>query len=157
MKDVLDRLAADGFEVAVSAAGDNELVLRIARERVVEIARWCKNQGFSLFTDLTCADYGAQKREPRFDIVLILYSIARKAYVRLLVGVPENDPHMASLTTVFKGANWPEREVFDLYGIIFDGHPDLVRILLPDDYEGHPLRRDFPITGLVPPIPLARE
>lgn len=157
MKDLVERVESGEIKASVVKTSERELVLRVDVSDLVETAAFFKASGFPMFTDLTCADYYGLKRKPRFDLVVILYSFERQGYVRLLCGIPEDAVHVPTLTNVFKGANWPEREVFDLYGIMFDGHPGLKRILMPDDYEGFPLRRDFPITGMVPPPPLARE
>jgi len=93
----------------------------------------------------TCVDrYPA---EPRFELNYHLVSIPRREKVRLRVWLGGNDPVVDSLVPVWPGANWLEREIFDLFGIRFAGHPDLRRILLPDDWEGHPLRRDYPVEG----------
>jgi NADH-quinone oxidoreductase subunit C len=85
--------------------------------------------------------------EPRFELVYHLHSLERKERVRLKCQVSGEAPAIDSVTSVWRGANWYEREVFDLFGIQFVGHPDLRRIMMPDDWEGHPLRKDYPITG----------
>jgi NADH-quinone oxidoreductase subunit C len=100
---------------------------------------------FDLLSDITCVDRFPM--EPRFELQYQLTSISRRAQVRVRVRLPGADPAIDSVTLVWPGANWMEREVFDLFGIRFQGHPDLRRILLPDDWEGHPLRRDFPVEG----------
>ena len=95
-----------------------------------------------MFIDLTCVDrFG---REPRFDVVLHLYSLEKKHRVRLYGGVPEEDPTIETLALVWAGANWFEREAYDLYGVRFRGHPDLRRILMYPEFVGHPLRKDYP-------------
>lgn len=101
--------------------------------------------GFNFLSDLTCVD--RFPLEPRFELQYHLTSIPRRQKVRLRVHLPGADPAADSVTSVWPGANWMEREVFDLFGIRFQGHPDLRRILLPGDWEGHPLRRDFPVEG----------
>jgi len=85
--------------------------------------------------------------EPRFEIVYHLHSIESNERLRLKCRLPGADPAIDSVTGVWRGANWYEREVFDLFGVRFLNHPDLRRILLPDDWEGHPLRKDYPIMG----------
>jgi NADH-quinone oxidoreductase subunit C len=82
--------------------------------------------------------------EPRFDVVVHLYSVSRKHRIRLYGGVPENDPTIDTLCPVWEGANWFEREAYDLYGVRFKGHPDLRRILMYPEFVGHPLRKDYP-------------
>lgn len=96
----------------------------------------------NMFVDLTCVD--RLPREPRFDVVLHLYSIEKKHRVRLLAGVPATDPSIASVVALWPGANWFEREAFDMYGVVFDKHPDLRRILMYPEFQGHPLRKDYP-------------
>jgi NADH-quinone oxidoreductase subunit C len=96
----------------------------------------------SMFTDLTCVD--RLPREPRFDVVLHLYSVEKKHRVRLLAGLPADSPAIASLVSLWPGANWFEREAFDMYGVRFEGHPDLRRILMYPEFKGHPLRKDYP-------------
>jgi len=100
---------------------------------------------FDLLSDLTCVD--RFPAEPRFELNVQLLSIPHRSRLRLRVRVPSSAPVMDSLVPVWPGANWMEREVFDLFGVRFEGHPDLRRILLPEDFEGHPLRRDYPVEG----------
>ncbi len=98
--------------------------------------------GFDYLVDLTAVDYPS--REPRFDIVYIVYSFSRNQRIRIKIRIPDGF-RPASAVPVHPTANWLEREVFDMFGIEFAGHPDLRRILLPEDWEGHPLRKDHPI------------
>jgi NADH-quinone oxidoreductase subunit C len=100
---------------------------------------------FSLLADITPTD--SFPMEPRFEINYHLVSKDRRERIRLKVRLTGNDPVMPSVTSVWPTANWHERESFDLFGIRFEGHPDLRRILMPDDWEGHPLRRDYPTEG----------
>lgn len=105
---------------------------------------------FSVFSDLTAVDY--VDRDPRFDVVLHLVSHSHRRGLRvktLVSGPPGPDPVLPTITGVWPAANWYEREVYDMFGVVFDGHPDLQRILLPPDYQGHPLRKDYPVTGPV--------
>jgi NADH-quinone oxidoreductase subunit C len=100
---------------------------------------------FKLFEDITAVDW--LPREPRFEVVYNLLSITNRQPIRLKVELPGENPKVASATDVYKGANWYEREVYDLFGITFEGHPELRRIEMPDDWYGHPLRKDYPTTG----------
>ena len=100
---------------------------------------------YTYFADLTCVDW--YPNEPRFEIAIHLLSMANKARVRLKVKLHGDDAIMQSLTPVFPSANYFEREVFDLFGVRFDGHPFLRRIMMPDDWKGHPLRKDYPVEG----------
>ncbi len=98
---------------------------------------------FVAFSDVTAADF-YPTRDPRFDVVYHFVSPHRRARVRVKVQVDLGQP-VATLSTVWHGAGWPEREVFDLFGIVFDGHADLRRLMMPDDWEGHPLKKDYPV------------
>ncbi len=100
---------------------------------------------FNFLSDITCVDW--YPREPRFDVIYHLLSIPKKERVRLKVRLNSSSPVVESLTSVWPGANYFEREVFDLFGIRFSGHPYLRRILMPEDWEGHPLRKDYPVEG----------
>ena len=103
------------------------------------------NFSFNLLSDATCVDRFPV--EPRFELNYQLVSLSRLARVRLRTSVSGQQPVIESLVPVWTGANWLEREIFDLFGIRFEGHPDLRRILLPEEFEGFPLRRDFPVEG----------
>ncbi len=121
-----------------------EVTLVVPRERVIEALTHLRDvQRFEMLTDETCVDY--YPREPRFGILYQLYSLSRNLRVRVKVMLSEHDPIMPTACGVYRNANWAEREIYDLFGIHFDGHPDLRRILLPADYQGHPLRRDVPV------------
>ncbi len=98
---------------------------------------------FAFLAELTATDYWP--REPRFELVYILVSIEHRLRLRLKVRLPHHDPHVATSSDIWPAANWLEREVWDLFGIAFDGHPDPRRLLMPEDWEGHPLRKDSPV------------
>jgi NADH-quinone oxidoreductase subunit C len=100
---------------------------------------------FNFLSDVTCVDW--YPSEPRFEVVYHLLSIPHKERVRLKVKLNSSAPAVESLTSVWPGANYFEREVFDLFGVRFTGHPYLRRILMPEDWEGHPLRKDYPVEG----------
>jgi NADH-quinone oxidoreductase subunit C len=111
------------------------------QERIPEVIRCLRTKfSFDFLIDITAVDY--PERPMRFDLIYILYSFDRNERVRCRTQVNEDAP---SLTSVFAGADWLEREVFDMFGIRFTGHPNLKRILLPEDWEGHPLRKEYPI------------
>ena len=124
----------------------DELTLEIAAPKIVSVCGFLKyDQKFVRLSSLAGVDrYPA---EPRFEVVYHLHSIERNYRVRLKCRIRGADPVIESVTPVWRSANWYERETFDLFGIRFLNHPDLRRILLPDDWEGHPLRKDYPITG----------
>ncbi len=130
-----------------SAAGQN--VFRVEASHLVEFAQAARDAGFEMFIDLTAVDYYRQRPGPRYDVVVVLLSLQHNLRLRILVAVDGDVPAAPSITGVYPGANFYEREVYDLFGIDFTGHPDLTRIMLPDDWEGHPLRKDTPV-GSVP-------
>ena len=101
---------------------------------------------FRSLSDVSATDWPG--RAPRFWLAYHLYSMEHRHRLRLKVGLPEEDPHVPSVTGAFPTADWLEREVYDLFGVIFDGHPHLVRILMPEDWEGHPLRKDYSLGGV---------
>ena len=107
---------------------------------------------FRYLADITSCDWLGHEKVmgDRFEVVYNLYSLSRKYRFFLKVMLPAEEPEVASLTPLWNGANWLEREVWDMMGIRFTGHPDLTKILTPDDLEGHPLRKDFPLTYEVP-------
>jgi NADH-quinone oxidoreductase subunit C len=121
----------------------------LKKERIVDICRFLHDEpdlGMDLLRDLTAVDY-LGKKDVRFEVVYHLYSIKHRHLLRLKVPVSEERCSIDSVVPVWVGANWHEREAYDLFGITFAGHPDLRRILLPDDWEGHPLRKDYPTEG----------
>jgi NADH-quinone oxidoreductase subunit C len=119
------------------------LVPAEAIEPVCRALRATPGLEFVAFTGVTAADF-YPLRAPRFDVVYHLVSPHRRARLRLKVQLAGGQS-IASVTSVWPGANWQEREVYDLFGIVFDGHPDLRRLMMPDDWEGHPLRKDYPV------------
>ena len=128
-----------------AAHGDDTLVVQRAAWR--EIMRFLRDDPdlrYNFLMDLTAVDYLVTGRAPRYEVVAHLYSLPHNQRVRLKAPVPDDDPRIDSLMPVWEGANWFEREVYDMFGITFDGHPDLRRILLYQGFEGHPLRKDYP-------------
>lgn len=128
----------------------------IERDRLVQIAEFLRDDPeleMSMPIDCTGVDWHT-KREPRFDVIYHLYSVARGHRVRLKVRVPFEDPTCPSLTPVWPGMNWHERECWDMYGIRFTGHPNLKRVLMYEEFEGHPLRKDYPIDKRQPLVEL---
>jgi NADH-quinone oxidoreductase subunit C len=144
--DKLKERFADAVQEALEAHG--ELTLVVSREHIVDICRFLKDDPelrYDMLMDVAGVDYLG--REPRFEVVYHLYSIPHNRRLRLKVRVPESDLVVPSVSAVWSTANWHEREAFDMLGIWFAEHPDLRRIYMPDDYPGHPLRKDFPISG----------
>lgn len=125
--------------------GDETAVLK--PEKLVEICTFLRDDpatSFEMLSDLTGVDYFGV-REPRFEVVYHLYSLTKRHRLRLKVEATEEAPSVPSVIRVWKSANWMEREAWDLYGIKFEGHPDLRRVLLYPEFEGHPLRKDYPM------------
>ena len=127
-----------------------EVTAIVPRESIVDVCWVLKTKyGFDLLADLCGADRGPEE-EPRFEVNYHLFSTKHYSRLRLKVLLSEDDPKVTTVTTVWKTANWHERETYDLFGVIFDGHPDLRRILLPSDFDGHALRKDYPLRGYEP-------
>jgi NADH-quinone oxidoreductase subunit C len=124
----------------------NELTVEVAPQNVLAALQRAKHDlKFERLSTVTCVDrYPA---EPRFEIVYHLQAIAAKQRLRLKARISGDDPAIESVFSVYRSANWYEREVFDLFGVRFLNHPDLTRIMMPDDWVGHPLRKDVPVTG----------
>ena len=120
----------------------------LPKERVRDVAQAANEAGFEMLSDLTVTDY-FRRRSPRFELVINLLSMQHQLRLRLRVPVSVDDVQVPSVEPVYPGANFYEREAFDLFGLIFEGHPDLTRIMMPDEWEGHPLRKDFGM-GSVP-------
>jgi NADH-quinone oxidoreductase subunit C len=139
--------APDGIEAfAQTVTGRlGEVTVEIAPERIVEACSFLKGSGFERLSDVTAVDrYPA---EPRFEVIYHVQSVSKNQRVRLKCRLRSDGAEIESATAVWQSANWYEREIFDLFGIRFRNHPDLTRILMPEDWEGHPLRKDYPVTG----------
>jgi NADH-quinone oxidoreductase subunit C len=155
----VDEIKRDPLVAAVvSRLGDSvvsakelvgEITLFVERDRIVDVCRAFKQDGFVYLVDLCGVDYSKFPNHagPRFSVVYTLYSFQKNARVRLRVWAAEDEP-VPSVTSVWKTANWHERETWDMLGISFSGHPNLERILMWEGFNGHPLRKDFPIRGI---------
>jgi NADH-quinone oxidoreductase subunit C len=143
--------------VARSTSGDGHELVFPDRARYHDVVAAHREAGFEMLVGLTAVDYlghpgrtlPSEVTPERFELVAMLLSLAQVRRVRVRVQVPEDEAEVASLWDLYRGAEAMEREVFDMYGISFTGHPDLTRILMPEDWEGHPLRKDFGV-GRVP-------
>lgn len=150
-----ERLAAalarlrERFPEAVSEPSEEfgEVSVDVARERLPEVAEWLRDEfPFEMLADLSAVDYlGVLPPERRFLVALHLTSLRHVLRLRLRVWVPEGDERCPTVTGVWPVAGWFEREAYDFFGVVFEGHPDLVRILMPEDWEGHPQRKDYPL------------
>ncbi len=152
MQPLLESLMTAFPDAVLSVEADterDEISARVAPGRIVDVAKWLHDTpeaAFDHITDICSVDYPDDRE--RFEVIYQLLSLPHRRRIRLKARLTEDDPTIASVTAIWKGANFMEREVYDLMGITFSGHPDLRRILLPEDYqEGHPLRKDFPTEG----------
>jgi NADH-quinone oxidoreductase subunit C len=155
-KAVLEALAArfpDGIRDAYEGVGGDDCAF-VEKGRIRDVCRFLRTDpamAFNMAPYITAVDYLGE--DPRFEVVYQLYSTTRNHRVRLRVKVPEADLVVPSVTPVWRGADWFERYCFDLYGIRFEGHPDLRRLLMYDEFVGHPLRKDYPLRGRQPLVP----
>jgi NADH-quinone oxidoreductase subunit C len=152
--DVCDALeeAFPGFDDAIETVvvDRDELTLHIVPERIVEVCRAMRDDDalrFELCSSVSGVDYlGADER--RLHVVYHLTSMTYRRRVRLEVAVSAEEPFVPSVTSIYPTADWQEREAYDMFGVVFEGHPNLTRILMPDDWEGHPQRKDYPLGGI---------
>lgn len=144
---VLDPVTAR-FPEARWDISDRRWLVDVDRSQLADLAAACKDAGFEMCVDVTAVDFH-RRRRTRFQVVVNLLSHRHRRRLRITAGVPADDPVVPSLCPVYPGAGFAEREVYDMFGITFEGHPDLTRILMPDDWEGHPLRKDYSV-GSVP-------
>jgi len=146
----LQREHPEWIASVITAFGETTII--VPREHIVAACSFLKTTPgleFNFLADLCGVDRGPEE-EPRFEVNYHLFSTNKHHRLRLKVVLNEDDINVPSVTGVWRTANWHERETYDLFGVIFDGHPDLRRILLPDDWEGHALRKDFPLRGYEP-------
>jgi NADH-quinone oxidoreductase subunit C len=142
---------------APSSLSRDQLVVHVDRDNYLEIITALRDDGYAFCSDLTAVDYllaldrplAADVTAQRFEVVVSLLNMEDPKRIRVRAQVPEQEPTLPTLFELFPGTEAMEREVYDMFGIVFDGHPDLTRILMPDDWEGHPLRKDYPI-GRIP-------
>ena len=151
--EVVDALAAayPGFDAAVTkiVVDRDELTLYVTKEHIRYLARTMRDDPalrFELLANLSGVDYIGSIN--RFHVVYNLTSMTYRRQVRLETSASLEDPHVPSVTAVYPGADWQERETYDMFGVIFDGHPALTRILMPDDWDGYPQRKDYPLGGI---------
>ncbi len=135
-----------------------ELTVVVPRESVIEVCRFLKEDRelqYDLLADLCGIDMATPAR--RFGVIYNLLSLSGHHRIRLKTFVEEDDPHVPTMTGVWGTANWHERETFDMFGIVFDGHPDLRRMYMPEEFEHHPLRKDFPLMGIPGSLSLPKK
>ena len=138
--------ALPGVTVEVAPTTDLHTNLFVDAANLIPVLRTLRDRPdlkFELLSEMTVADYWP--REPRFEVIYILVSIEHRLRVRLKVRLPGDDPHVDTATGLWAAANWLEREIWDLFGVAFDGHPDPRRLLMPADWQGYPGRKDYPV------------
>ena len=136
----------------------DELTIKLPKEQIVKVCEYLKNESdleFLLCQDITAIDWSTRKN--RFTVVYHIYSFKNNFRLRLKADVDESDCTIDTVSSVWKGANWQERETYDMYGIKFNNHPDLRRMYMPEDFEYYPLRKDFPLMGIPGSIPLPKK
>lgn len=136
----------------------DELCLKVNKENIVEICSFLKNDEdlkFLLSEDITAVDWATRKN--RFTVVYHIFSLKNNFRLKIKADVDESDCTIDSVTSVWRAANWQERECYDMYGIIFKNHPDLRRMYMPEEFEYYPLRKDFPLMGIPGSLPLPKK
>jgi NADH-quinone oxidoreductase subunit C len=144
--------AAPGAAVEPAPSIDLQMAIAVSRDHVLDVARVLRDAPelrFAFLAELTAVD--VWPREPRFEVIYVLVSLEHRLRLRMKVRLDGADAHVATVSGIWPAANWLEREVWDLFGIAFDGHPDPRRLLMPEDWEGFPLRKDSPVQIRRPP------
>jgi NADH-quinone oxidoreductase subunit C len=144
--------ALPGVSVKPSAAVDAHTTVSIARDDVSRVMRVLRDRPdfrFTFLAELTAVDFWP--REPRFELIYLLVSLDHRLRLRVKVPLAGEDARVRTVTDVWPAANWLEREVWDLFGVVFEGHPDPRRLLMPEDWDGYPLRKDYPVQIRMPP------
>lgn len=152
----LKELFADSILDSSEFRGD--LSITVKRDSAEQIALFLREEGeirFDFCKDVTAIDWA--KRKNRFTVVYIVYSFRNKNEIKIKIDLDESDLNMPTLSGVWKSAGWYERETFDMYGINFTNHPDLRRVYMPEEFEYHPLRKDFPLLGVPGSLPLPKS
>jgi len=151
LREFVDKLKAGNSDwVSEVIEGHGEVTVVVPRASIVDACAFLKSKhDFDLLADICGADRGPEE-DPRFEVNYHLFSTKHYNRLRLKVLLSEDDPHVPTVTPLWRTADWHERETFDMFGVIFDGHPDLRRILLPSDFDGHALRKDYPLRGYEP-------
>jgi NADH-quinone oxidoreductase subunit C len=142
LQPILEKLEKEIGATVSEYRGDASLV--VPAEKVVEACQQVKGLGFELLSAMTAVDYWPQET-PRFHVIYQFSSISRNMVLTLRVPLAGVNPSLSTVSHLYRNANWRERELWDMFGIKFNGHPDLRRILMPADWEGHPLRKDYPL------------
>jgi NADH-quinone oxidoreductase subunit C len=151
LTEFVEKLEAENAEWVIDVKeAFGEVTIIVPREAIVGVCEFLRDDsGFDMLADLCGCDRGPED-DPRFEVNYHLFSTSHYRRLRLKVLLSEDDPHVETVSSVWKTADWHERETYDLFGVVFDGHPDLRRILLPSDFDGHALRKDYPLRGYEP-------
>lgn len=160
MNDIIIEKLKTNFASAIESTTDfrGDLTIQVRKADIVGVAQYLKNDAelsFDLPVDVIGVDM--YRPEGRFEVVYILYSTKNRRYLRLKVLVNEDDATTPSLSSVWSGAGWNEREAYDMIGVKFSNHPDLRRMYMPEEFEYYPLRKDFPTMGIPDSLPLPRK
>ena len=159
MKDALRQKLEAHFGPAVSLTEfRGEYTVTCAKSSLTAVCRFLRDDQelrFDSLRDVCGVD--TARPDDRFQVIYNLYSLPNKFRLRLTVTCTESDPHVPTVSDIWPAANWPERETYDMFGIIFDGHPDLRRIYMPEEFEYYPLRKDFPLMGIPGSLSLPRK
>ena len=149
-EEIVKKVKTDqGEAIHFSEVNLGDSVLFVGAERIHDIAEYLKNDpdlNFDYLSNITGADYLNEEREPRFEVVYELHSIEKNHSIRIRVGLDEEDPTIPTVSDLWKGALYPERELFDMFGFNIKGHSNLSRLIMPEEWEGNPLRKDYPLT-----------
>ena len=149
-EEIIEKVKTDqGEGIASSEVNLGDSVLFVGPERIHDIAEYLKNDpdlNFDYLSNITGADYLNEEREPRFEVVYELHSIEKNHSIRIRVGLDEEAPTIPTVSDLWKGAHYPERELFDMFGFNVEGHTNLSRLIMPEEWEGNPLRKDYPLT-----------
>jgi NADH-quinone oxidoreductase subunit C len=142
-----------GVPIEVAPSIDLHSTLYVRPENLIQVLQALRDRPdlkFELLSEMTAADFWP--REPRFEVIYVMVSIEHRLRVRLKVRLPGTDPHLDTATVLWPAANWLEREIWDMFGIAFDDHPDPRRLLMPEDWEGFPARKDYPVQIQMTPV-----
>ncbi len=160
MKEIILEKLNVQFSTAIESVNEyrGELTIIVKKPKIRDICFLLRDDPqlqFDSLRDVCGADY--YRHDDRFEVIYNLYSIPNKFRLRLKVRMSESDIHVDSVVPVWSTADWEERETYDMFGIIFDGHPDMRRIYMPEEFEYYPLRKDFPLMGIPGSLPLPRK
>jgi NADH-quinone oxidoreductase subunit C len=149
-EEIVEKIKTDqGKAINSSEVNLGDSVIFVGAERIHDIAEYLKNDpdlDFDYLSNITGTDYLNEEREPRFEVVYELHSIEKNHSIRIRVGLAEEDPTIPTVSDLWKGALYPERELFDMFGFNIKGHSNLSRLIMPEEWEGNPLRKDYPLT-----------